>query len=95
MANHLRDRGLSDDPPPVEQPPFWVDMAGIGGVDGSAAQAPVVPVGLPDDYAARLVALETAAAQAGDGKDVLPLARAYLAFLLGVDPPKRDTFTDE
>ena len=99
QPDYLRDRGLADHhEPPQQVVPFVI------GADGLPAQpaegvAVLLSPGMPDDYTARVLALETAARlDLGGYGAVLDAARAYHAFLTATEPaapaePK--SFTDE
>ncbi len=99
QPDYLRDRGLADShEPPPQVVPFVI------GADGLPAQpaegvAVLLSPGMPDDYTARVLALETAARlDLGGYGAVLDAARAYHAFLTATEPaapaePK--SFTDE
>ncbi len=99
QPDYLRDRGLADHhEPPPQVVPFVI------GADGLPAQpaegvAVLLSPGMPDDYTARVLALETAARlDLGGYGAVLDAARAYHAFLTATEPaapaePK--SFTDE
>jgi hypothetical protein len=87
----LRDRGLGDavDAAPAVPPfPFGPDGAPV-----TAAVDPAAP-DMPDDYAARVLALELACR--GPVGDALDLARQFHAFLTATEKPplKREVFTD-
>ncbi len=96
--DYLRDRGLADHhEPPPQVVPFVV--AADGTVQQPAEGVVVLSPGMPDDYTARVLALETAARlDLGGYGAVLDAARAYHAFLTATEPaapaePK--SFTDE
>lgn len=93
----LRERGLANDPPASASAPFRFDPV-TGEVVPVTPQD--IPFGMPDDYAARLVALDYAARIADDDDamdKVISSARKVLAFLTATEPgpPKEHIFTDE
>ena len=102
LRDYLNDRGLGDGRVVPLVPPFPF------GPDGSpvSAAAEEPPSGdMPDDYAARVLALECAmrlsSGQASDlvsdAADRVIASRKFHAFLTAAEPakPKERTFTDE
>ena len=101
--NYLRDRGLEAG---VAEPAqmSWVDPASVFGIGGATQEAPVAGVGLPDDYVARLVALDKAMEGVRDrdvvtAAEVVEMAETFRRFLTATEPTnplqKERTFTDE
>lgn len=95
--DYLRDRGLADrSEPPPQVVPFVI---GADGLPTQPVEGVVVLAGpLPEDYAARLVALEKAMGFSHAGTElVMQAAHAFHAFLTATEPPprKQETHTDE
>lgn len=100
--NFLRERGLGDEAPaPAPLPQFPFAIAGGEIVGAEASEQPPMPPGLPDDYAARLVAVEQGIRlMHEDGIDeVMGAVHRLHAFLTATErsapAPKSHTFTDE
>lgn len=102
--NYLRDRGLADDPPAGQPAPFRVNLETGEIVSADPGVTQLQAPGLPDDYAARLVALETArmsfpypvgeeirqSERAHWPAEVRRIAGEFLAFLTANEKPEPD-----
>ena len=100
--NYLHERGLADGPPAAAPRADWgVDLASGKIIDPNAAAPAVVTPGQPDDYAARVLAVELGRHLLHLGiETAMEATHRFHAFLTATEkPPAAEstdrTFTDQ
>lgn len=88
--NYLRDRGLDNGPDAPQPAPFRVNLD-TGQIVGTEPEQPAIPIGLPDDYPARVLAVKQVGnfALSDDGFDeTMTIIHRLHAFLTATEKPE-------